>query len=214
MPEAESSRGRPRPSSFNQNRANLYIVFAPPEPVAEEIEALAYGLKSLHKLKGRLRRRETFHVTLVTLPRLEAPPSPTDRIIGAIGDVLSQMRFDPIEICFDRIESLNHGSRRPLVLSSSQRNEALHELERRLREKLHIPKVPGLPFKPHLTMIWDRVGVRKNELRVPFEWTAEKPSLIFSHVGQSRYDWLWPDVRMSESSAVSRNRNKIRFVRM
>lgn len=84
------------------------------------------------------------------------------------------------------------------MLSSSRRNEALFELEKRLHEKLHIPKMPGLPFKPHLTMIWDRASIPKLELEEPIQWIAEKPSLIFSHVGKSKYDWLWPDVRMSD----------------
>jgi hypothetical protein len=46
-------------------------------------------------------------------------------------------------------------------------------------------------------MIWDRVGIPKLKLEEPVVWTADRPSLIFSHVGQSKYDWLWPDVRMS-----------------
>lgn len=198
MPDAQSARGGPRRSSFSQNRANLYIVLAPPEPVAAQVTVLANDLKQLRKLRGRLRREETFHVTLVTLPRLEVPPKPTDRIIAAIGAVLSQMQFDPIEISFDRVESFDHGSRRPIVLSSSRRNEALVELERRLHEKLHIPKMPGLPFKPHLTMIWDRASIPKLELTEPIQWIADRPSLIFSHVGKSKYDWFWPDVRMSD----------------
>jgi 2'-5' RNA ligase len=186
------------PGGFNQNRANLYMVHAPTKSVAARITALANNLKQYRKLKGRLRREETFHVTLVTLPfRLEAPPGPADRMIVAISAVLSQMRFDPIEIFFDRVESFDGGSRRPIVLTSSRRNEALFDLEKRLREKLHIPRVPGLPFKPHLTMIWDRVGIPKLELEEPVRWIAEKPSLIFSHVGKSKYDWFWPDVRMS-----------------
>lgn len=94
MSDAQSARGGPRRSGFSQNRANLYVVLAPPEPVAAKVTALANDVKQRRKLKGRLRREETFHVTLVTLPRLEAPPKPTDRIIAAIGAVLSQMQFD------------------------------------------------------------------------------------------------------------------------
>lgn len=198
MPDAETARGGPRRPGFNQNRANLYVVLAPPAPVAAAVTAVANDVKQRRKLKGRLRREETFHVTLVTLPRLDAPPGPADRIVVAIGSVLSQMQFDPIEISFDRVESFDGGSRRPIVLTSSSRNEALFELERRLHEKLHIPRLPGLPFKPHLTMIWDRVGIPRLELEEPVRWIAEKPSLIFSHVGKSKYDWLWPEVRLSD----------------
>jgi 2'-5' RNA ligase len=198
MPGAPSGRGSSPRSNFNQNRANLYIVLAPPEPVARRVTTLANEVKQIRKLKGTLRREATFHVTLVTLPRLEARPNPTDRIIVAIGAVLSQMQFDPIEISFDQVESFGDSARRPIVLSSSKRNKALHELESRLREKLHIPQMPGLPFKPHLTMIWDRVGIPTLELEEPIQWIADKPSLIFSHVGKSRYDWLWPEVRMSD----------------
>lgn len=196
MPGAQFGRGGPR-SGFSQNRANLYVVLAPPEPVAAGITALAGEIRQQRKLRGRLRREDTFHVTLVTLPRLEAPPKPTDRIILAIGSVLAQMRFEPMEIFFDQVETFGDGSRRPVVLSSSQRNGALFELEERLHERLHIPRLPGQPFKPHLTMIWDPVGVSKRRLEQPIRWNAEKPSLIFSHVGKSKYDWLWPDVRMS-----------------
>lgn len=197
MSATQFGRGGPR-SRFSQNRANLYVVLAPPEPVAARITALANDIKQRRKLKGRLRREETFHVTLATLPRLEAPPKPTDRIIMAIGSVLAQMQFEPIEVTFDRVESFDGGSRRPIVLTSSLRNKALFELENRLHEKLHIPLLPGLPFKPHLTMIWERAGVPKLELEEPIQWIAEKPSLIFSHVGKSKYDWLWPSVRMSD----------------
>lgn len=198
MSDDQFARGGPRLSSFNQNRANLYVVLAPPEPVAEKVTALANEIKQRRNLKGRLRREETFHVTLVTLPRLEAPPRPTDRIIAAISGVLSQMQFAPIEVSFDRVESFGEGARHPIVLSSSRRNEALLELERRLREKLHLPQFPGQPLKPHLTMIWDRSSIPTRELEEPIEWIAEKPSLIFSHVGKSKYDWFWPDVRMSD----------------
>jgi 2'-5' RNA ligase len=197
MPDVRSRLGRSPRSGFSQNRANLYIVLAPPEPVAAKITTVANDIKQLRKLKGKLRREETFHVTLVTLPRLQVPPDPTDRIIVAISSVLSHMQFEPIEITFDRIESFDGGARRPIVLTSNRRNEALFELEQRLHEKLHIPRLPGLPFKPHLTMIWDRVGIPKLELEEPIRWTAEKPSLIFSHVGKSKYDWFWPEVSVS-----------------
>lgn len=198
MQGVRTGRSSPRRSGFSQNRANLYVVLAPPQPVAEKITALANAVKQSRGLKGRLRREATFHVTLVTLPRLAAPPQPTDRIVLAIGSVLSQMQFEPIAISFDKVESFDHGARRPIVLSSTRRNKALFELEERLHEKLHIPRLPGLPFKPHLTMIWDRAGIPTRELEEPIEWIADRPSLIFSHVGQSKYDWLWPDVRMSD----------------
>jgi 2'-5' RNA ligase len=196
MPGAQFGRGGPR-SSFNQNRANLYVVLAPPATVSARITELANDVKQRRKLKGRLRREETFHVTLITLPRLETPPKPTDRIILAIGSVLAQMQFEPIEITFDRVESFDGGSRRPIVLTSSRRNKALFELEERLHDKLHIPRLPGQPFKPHLTMIWGQIGIPKMKLDEPVQWVSEKPSLIFSHVGKSKYDWLWPEVRMS-----------------
>jgi 2'-5' RNA ligase len=186
------------PGGFNQNRANLYVVLGTPEPVAARITALANEVRQRRNLTGRLRRENTYHVTLVTLPRLEAPPKPTDRLVVAIGAVLAQMRFEPIEISFDQVESFGDGARRPIVLTSRRRNKALFELESRLREKLHIPAMPGLPFKPHLTMIWDRVGIPRLELEEPIQWTVDKPSLIFSHVGKSKYDWLWPDARMSD----------------
>jgi RNA 2',3'-cyclic 3'-phosphodiesterase len=108
------------------------------------------------------------------------------------------MSVRPIDITFDRVTSFsNPGPRKPFVLLASDGNAGLMLFQRELAQTMKnaglVHRKP-LPFRPHVTLVWDFASFREMPLDATMTWTAREFFLIFSMSGQSHHECLgrWP----------------------
>ncbi|TDR40026.1 2'-5' RNA ligase [Tahibacter aquaticus] len=172
----------------------LFLALFPDQATATRIAALAADVGKRHRLDSRPHQTDRLHITLVHIGDW----------VGLPGDVVentlaaaARVRAAAVDVAMDEVASFsNRRSKLPVVLKSSQRNEALHALRAGIGREL---AAVGLgrcltgSFEPHVTLTYAAQNVAAEAVE-PIAWTAHEFVLIHSLLGQTRHIPLgrWP----------------------
>jgi 2'-5' RNA ligase len=185
-----TTAGSPEASS----RDTMFFATLPEASTARRMVNFAATQRRRLGLSGKLRRRETLHITLLGLGAYDAfPPETIERVKRAA----SAVRLPHFRVGLDRMMSFESRKAHPLVLSGEDGVLGLGALHAALGTALAGEgfKLTGLSdYKPHATLLYDRKPVAETLLDEPFGWIVKNFVLIHSHYGESRYDQLgnWP----------------------
>ena len=158
--------------------ARLFLAALPDAAAAARIHRLAAVLKRAHGFSGRLIAPDRLHISLFFLGGLNEP------ILGAACEALADLRASPFDVSFDRTVSFRgrQGSR-PFVLIGG---DGLREL-RRFRESLGsmltgqgLRRCVTTSFEPHITLLYDHLGVEEHPVGEPVCWTVSEVVLVRS----------------------------------
>lgn len=172
----------------------VFLAIKPDADTAARIAQLVEQLRPVVGFKGKALRPERLHVTLHHLGDfVQSPPEDlVARALRAAGDLVHA----PFEVTFDQVVSF-HGRRdhRPFVLLGSDGVAELTAFQLALGQSLERAGLPvrQAPFKPHVTLLYDRGGFAPKAVE-PIGWTVREFVLIHSWLGKTRYDELgrWP----------------------
>lgn len=167
----------------------LFFALVPPEPVREQIAAMASALRESGSIEARWVKPARYHVTLAFLgdhPTLR--PSLLEAARAAIGKV----RVAPFTWLPDQVASFM-GRRPPCVLRSTQASPALQALWEQLRRELSLVRLGGQverSFTPHVTLAYGQRDLPAPIEVAPIAWPVDRVLLLHSEVGSSDYETL------------------------
>lgn len=162
---------------------------------AMHAETNAKQLKQANALRGRLLRRDRYHITLQHIGDYKRLKS---RICYGANLVCAAVSMPPFEVIVDRAESFPAPPRRgrarqyPTVLRCG--GDSLFELHRLLANAMRAFGFrPGDGFQPHVTIIYaDKMIAPQSVATV--RWTVHDFALVHSERGLTKYNILgrWP----------------------
>ena len=174
-------------------RCALFFALQPDEGerqrVGEEAQALRNSL-GFGQITSALEANR-LHVSLHDLGEHDTVPK--ERIARAMR-VGQMMQRSPIVLSFDQAMARGRRTQKPLILIGSHLQPALVALHRQLGMALADVGEPARKsFTPHMTLAYvpDELILQAVP---PLCWTARHLSLIWSHVGETRYEYVgrWP----------------------
>jgi RNA 2',3'-cyclic 3'-phosphodiesterase len=173
----------------------VFFALKPDPSDAVVTDGVSQELRSAHGLTGKPLRSDLLHMTLVHLGDIPVLQQATLDRVRHIAEGISAR---PIDITFDRVTSFpNPGPKQPFVLLASEKNAGLLLFQRELVQTMKnagLVRRKPVPFRPHVTLVWDAVSVRGMPLDTTMAWTVREFFLIFSVFGQSHHECLgrWP----------------------
>jgi RNA 2',3'-cyclic 3'-phosphodiesterase len=162
---------------------NWFFALRVPIPVAEQIRALAFQLRSQHGLRGLPFEPWQYHVSLQSL----VPQSlTTESWLTAGLRAASCVRAAPFTVHMDRAVTLPGGSRESsrrsafVLTSSGDQDAGIKALRQSLAGSMKAARMKGASqgrFLPHVTMLYDEVRVPQDSVP-PISWTATEFVLV------------------------------------
>lgn len=169
---------------------SLFFALFPDSNTIRRVAKLAGQLRSANRLSGKVRRAESFHVTL----------SHIDDFVDVPGSIVEQARAaanrvwaPAFDLGFDRAASfLRGGHDKPFVLRCSSANTALLGFQQQLIDAMNgagLKVARQKHFVPHLTLLYDEKSIGELEI-ASVGWRVKDFALVLSHQGESRYEIL------------------------
>ena len=174
-------------------RCALFFALQPDEEERQRVDQESQVLRNslgFGQTKGAL-GADRLHVSLHDLGEHEAVPK--ERIARAMR-VGQMMQSQPIVLNLDQAMARGQHAQKPLILLGSHVQSALVALHRQLGMALaDVGEPVRKSSTPHMTLAYvpDELILQAVP---PLCWTARHLSLIWSHVGETRYEYLgrWP----------------------
>ncbi|MGC3980640.1 MAG: RNA 2',3'-cyclic phosphodiesterase [Steroidobacteraceae bacterium] len=161
----------------------LFFAVMPDEQAIARITQLTRQLSRDHGLQGRPIDVSRLHITLLFLGD---HPGLSKTLLTAANQAAAAIQQPVFATRFNRVVSFA-GSKdhRPLVLLGEE-DHALPQLHKTLltsvqKQGITLPRTSA--FKPHLTLLYDGVGVPETEIE-PIEWQVREFVLLHSHIGR------------------------------
>ncbi len=184
---------QPSPPPFEARRPpaerRLFFALQPDGETAERLFDYARDLCRRYGLSGRPIGPERLHITLNLLGRFHGRPPILllDRAMKAASAVAHR----PFRIALNQVQNWGRnegGDAHPVVLCGDEGVIGVDSLRETLLRALSGLRRPDKPkdFNPHLTLLWDRIGVAE-DLAEAFVWTAREFVLIESPYGESQH---------------------------
>jgi RNA 2',3'-cyclic 3'-phosphodiesterase len=170
----------------------LFFGTYPDEKAAADIDTLAQRLRAQHGLKGRPRRKDLFHFTLLDLSDCIGPP---ERVIALASEAAATISMPSFTVALDHVVPFGRSRKGPLVLGGGDGVAALVMLHQVLADAMTKAglRVKVKSYTPHLTLLYDRGDVARQPVET-ISWTVRDFVLVQSLIGQSKHVPLarWP----------------------
>ena len=180
------------PATRPPSRGSLFLAVFPDPITAQRLSHLATGVRNKHRLTGRLRPPEHFHITLQYLGDESEVPENVVHAVGRACEAVAN-RESSFEIELDRVLSFSgRPGNCPLVLIGSEDGtSALKRLHEVLVTELskHLRLGRDLKFKPHLTLLYDKQSLVEEPVET-VSWRIREIVLVRSEVGATKYQRL------------------------
>ena len=180
------------PAKRPPSRGSLFLAAFPDRSTAQRLSHLAAGIRNKHRLTGRQRPPDHFHVTLHYLGDESEVPENVVHAVGRACEAVAD-REASFEVHLDRVASFSgRPGNCPLVLIGSQDGiAALRRLHEVLVSELakHMRLGKDLKFKPHLTLLYDKQSLVEEPVEA-VSWRIEEIVLVRSEVGATKYQRL------------------------
>ena len=169
---------------------NLFFAILPDQETAGRLEMLARRLCSAHKLTGHPFEADRFHISLQNLGEYSCLPN---EVVDAVGQAAASVKAETFKVRFDRAGSFSAklGSF-PLVLLGDEGLVALRDFHLQLiaaLKKEGLGRFVDFNFTPHITLLYADRLIENHPVEA-ISWQVKDFSLILSHIGESRYDFL------------------------
>lgn len=169
---------------------NLFFAVLPDQEPADRLETLARRLRSAHKLTGHPFEADRFHVSLQNIGEYSCLPN---EVVDAAGQAAAGTKAEAFTVRFDRVGSFDAKSGSfPLVLQGDEGLAALRDFHRQLAAALKnegLGRFVSFNFTPHITLLYADRLIEDHPVEA-ISWQVKEFSLILSHIGESRYDFL------------------------
>jgi 2'-5' RNA ligase len=167
----------------------LYFALRPDFGAARRMAALGERVIRAHRLSGRLRPLETFHVSVLGVGFFHR----LSREELAIAEAAARaIVFAPFTLTFTQVMTYPKNSdRHPVVLHGAEGAEQVNQLAMVLATAMAARgfRPHGIPKgQAHLTLLYDRAVVPPTPLAVPIALDVAGVFLVRSHHGQSRHE--------------------------
>jgi 2'-5' RNA ligase len=170
----------------------LFFGTYPDADAATNIDTLARRLCADHGLKGRPRRKDLFHFTLLDLSDCIGPP---ERVIALASEAAGTVAMPPFIVALDHVVPFGQSRKGPLVLGGGDGVAALVMLHQALAEAMTKAglRIKAKSYTAHLTLLYDRGEVARQAVET-ISWTVRDFVLVQSLIGQSKHVPLtrWP----------------------
>ncbi|HEX2748373.1 MAG TPA: 2'-5' RNA ligase family protein [Verrucomicrobiales bacterium] len=171
----------------------LFLAIFPDADAVQQISERTPGLRSSHRLTGRLRPADHFHITIHWFDDYVEIPGDVVQAAGEACESVTALT-PAFEVSFDRVMSFrgSQGNCPFVMAGNDQPGTALMKFHAMLSKALLKHRCPGRArshFKPHLTLLYDRQMVHETPVK-PVAWTAREIVLVHSELGATRYHRL------------------------
>jgi 2'-5' RNA ligase len=168
----------------------LFFALRPDAAAAARMHELALGMRESFGLMGRLVPVEHLHVTVCFLGDHTGLAPQT---LAAADTAARELRAQPFELEFDAITSFDRArGAAPLVLCRYSDCAPLSRLQADLaRSCAASGRFPteSRPFRPHVTLLYDRQRVQMQRV-APIGWSAAELVLVVSRIGRGVHEVL------------------------
>lgn len=173
----------------------LFFAIMVPAEARPVISACLDSFRSRYPLRAKPMAPERLHISLKAMHIGDHLPDKIVEMASRMGDAI---RFEQFQIRLDRALSYkNRKPKKPFVLASSNGTRCINELGEHIA--LAQVMLSGArrntyrPISPHVTLVWDTFMVPEHPI-TPISITVQQVTLVHSHIGQSRYEFLgdWP----------------------
>lgn len=165
----------------------FFLAIFPAARHAIRLAALADAFLGRHGLGAGAVAASRLHVTLFHLGDYAGQPP---GLVDHASQALSCLVAEPFSIRFDQIGSFgNRRSKSPLVLASSEGNEALQALHGQLAVHLRanaLGQSTHGSFVPHMTVAYGKAVIPFEAIE-PISWPVGEVSLVRSLLGKTRH---------------------------
>lgn len=185
-----SSDPYPQPDEEAQEHNLFFALMAPPCAIPFLAEKCAH-FRDRYKLRSAPIPPDRLHISLHPVFRGRRLPPRVTHLSKIIGGAF---RFEQFELKLDMVMSYqNRRAKKPFVVCAQRPSPHITRLARHMGETFSVlsgePPRAGQRISPHITLVWDKTIIPPQRIE-PIAIPVTEITLVHSHVGHSRYEFL------------------------